>query len=82
MALRELPSNANQLSELLELDYKTIRHHLGVLVEHEIVVKQGSGYGTVYFLSTLMDENFENFKEIWVQIGKRRKREEQRRAEL
>ena len=82
MALRELPSNANQLSELLELDYKTIRHHLGVLVEHEIVVKQGNGYGTVYFLSTLMDENFENFKEIWVQIGKRRKREEQRRAEL
>ncbi|MCU4743363.1 winged helix-turn-helix domain-containing protein [Halobacteria archaeon AArc-m2/3/4] len=47
-ALEERPRNANQLSELLELDYSTIRHHLDVLGEHGVVEKTGETYGVVY----------------------------------
>ena len=31
MAIRETPQNANQLANSLELDYRTIRHHLKLL---------------------------------------------------
>lgn len=69
-ALRERPYNANQLSELLKLDYKTIRHHLDTLMKHEIIIPQGDGYGAVYFLTTIMEENYDDFSEIWAQFGK------------
>jgi predicted ArsR family transcriptional regulator len=50
-ALDDRPRNANQLAEELGLDYKTIRHHLDVLVENDILVKSGDEYGAVYLPS-------------------------------
>ncbi|AWR99746.1 ArsR/SmtB family transcription factor [Metallosphaera hakonensis] len=47
-ALLDTPLNANQLSNLLSLDYKTVQHHLDVLVDNRILVKEGPGYGAVY----------------------------------
>ncbi len=70
--LRKRPYNANQLAEKLELDYKTVRHHLKVLVENNVITSSGSGgkkYGAMYFLSTSMDMNYDVFEEIWEQIG-------------
>ena len=71
MALKERPYNANQLAQLLDLDYKTVRHHLDVLVENRIVVLFKEEYGAMYFLSEFMEQNFDSLKEIWVKIGKR-----------
>ncbi|MFW9919117.1 MAG: winged helix-turn-helix domain-containing protein [Candidatus Thorarchaeota archaeon] len=70
LALHEFPSNANQLAEQLSLDYKTIRHHLDVLVEHTVLIPQGEGYGTIYFVSDDIENNFEEFEQIWERIGK------------
>jgi len=47
-AVDERPRNANQLAEDLDLDDKTVRHHLDVLVENDIVTKSGDDYGAVY----------------------------------
>lgn len=47
-ALDERPRNANQLAEDLDLDYTTVRHHLDVLVEHDVVEKSGDDYGAIY----------------------------------
>lgn len=47
-ALDERPRNANQLAEDLDLDYKTIRHHLDVLEENGVVTDSGDDYGAVY----------------------------------
>ena len=69
--LHDMPSNANQLAEQLDLDYKTVRHHLDVLVKNEAIVPQGEGYGTVYFVSDDIEANFEDFRQIWVKIGKK-----------
>jgi len=68
-ALKERPCNANQLTELLTLDYKTVRHHLKVLQDNKIITSAGDRYGTVYFLSPYMEKDYEVFKEylnkIW-----------------
>lgn len=68
--LRDRPMNANELSETLDLDYKTIRHHLRVLQKNNLVTTMGSGYGTMYFPSELLEEHVETFEKIWAQIGK------------
>lgn len=63
-ALMERPRNANQLSESLDLDYKTVRHHLGMLEEHGVVETEGGGYGDMYFLSSRFEEYREAFEDI------------------
>ena len=68
-ALNDRPYNANQLSTVLELDYKTIRHHLKVLSENNVVTPTGNGYGAMYFLTQTMEENYTLFEEIWAKIG-------------
>ena len=47
-ALDERPRNANQIAESLDLDYKTVRHHLDVLCENDVLENSGDDYGAVY----------------------------------
>jgi DNA-binding transcriptional ArsR family regulator len=70
-ALRETPQNANQLASRLRMDYRTIRHHLEVLEKNKIIVSAGEGYGTTYFLSPIMEENYALFEEILKKIWKK-----------
>lgn len=67
MVLKETPQNANQLANRLKKDYRTIRHHLEILSKHGIVVPAGDRYGTTYFLSAQMEEEYALFREI---VGK------------
>ena len=70
--LNKNPSNANKLSEMLNLDYKTIRHHIGVLEKNNIITAVNKGnYGAVYFLSEIMKANLNIFNEIWARFGKK-----------
>ena len=62
-AFKERPYNANQLAELLGLDYKTVRHHLKVLQDNKVIISAGERYGTVYFLSSYMEKEYEVFEE-------------------
>jgi DNA-binding transcriptional ArsR family regulator len=63
-ALRERPRNANQLAEKLELDYTTVRHHLSVLIEHNLITKTGDTYGVIYQPSAAVLENWSIIKQI------------------
>ena len=67
------PRNANELATILHLDYKTVRHHVEVLEKNQLMTSTGSGYGKMYFPSTLLEENVVFFWEIWNQIGKKLK---------
>ena len=70
--LRKKPSNANKIAEILNLDYKTIRHHLEILEKNNIITAINKGkYGAVYFLSEFMQDNMQIFDEIWAQFGKK-----------
>lgn len=64
------PRNANELATLLNLDYKTTRHHLDMLEKNRLITTMGNKYGTLYFPSDLLEENMHFFKEIWGKIGK------------
>lgn len=70
-ALRESPQNANQLATLLGMDYRTIRHHLKVLQKNKLITSAGEGYGTTYFLSTLLENDYAAFEEIVKRIWKK-----------
>jgi DNA-binding transcriptional ArsR family regulator len=63
-ALDERPRNANRLAEDLDLDYTTIRHHLDVLLEHDLVKNSGDGYGTVYLLDEQVENNWGTVEDI------------------
>ncbi len=69
--LKETPQNANQLANQLGMDYRTIRHHLKVLEKNRVVTTAGEGYGTTYFLSPAMEENYGIFEEIVKRMWKK-----------
>ncbi|MCG1003397.1 MULTISPECIES: winged helix-turn-helix domain-containing protein [Halobacterium] len=63
-ALADRPRNANQLAEDLDLDYKTVRHHLDVLVENDILQSSGDDYGAVYLPTDAARDNWDTIEEI------------------
>jgi len=64
-ALRERPRNANQLGIDLGLDYRTIRHHVGLLERNGLLTKPaGSSYAAPYFLSAYLEANYAVFEEV------------------
>ena len=71
-SIKNKPINANQLASELKLDYKTIQHHLRILVKNNILKTiSGNSYGAVYFLSEYMEQNISLFVEIWDRFGKK-----------
>jgi len=70
--LFEKPRNANEISKVLNLDYKTVRHHIRVLEKNNLITSMGSDYGRVYFPSDLLEKHKEFFDEIWGKIGKKK----------
>jgi DNA-binding transcriptional ArsR family regulator len=71
-ALHDRPYNVNQLSLELDLDYKTIQHHIKVLGDHNIIVNSSEEkkYGAMIFLSNRMEENYPIFLEILSKMKK------------
>jgi DNA-binding transcriptional ArsR family regulator len=63
-AIDERPRNANQLAEDLDLDYKTVRHHLDVLMDNDIVTKSGDDYGAVYLPTDRARHHWDTIEEI------------------
>jgi len=69
LELNREPQNANQLSQILELDYKTVRHHLGVLEKNGLLESVGSGYANLYFPQELDDGDKETLNYIFKKMG-------------
>jgi len=70
IALKDRPLSANQLTELLGLDYKTVRHHLDLLVDNKLLTTAGKKYGLMYFISHELESNYKTFLEIWNKIAR------------
>lgn len=73
--LRARPYNANALATALGLDYKTVRHHLKVLADNNVVMaSRDQTYGTLYFLTPRLQTHFEDFLEIWDKVKEDKRR--------
>ena len=69
--LAEQPQNANQLAKNTGLDYKTIKHHLEILIENGLVnVAQQPKYGELYHLTDFAKEKLKVFDAIWKKLEK------------
>ena len=56
-AITEYPLNTLEISKKLGLDYKTIQHNIKVLESNGLIVRQGEGYGDLFFPSDLLSSN-------------------------
>ncbi|MFD1515150.1 ArsR/SmtB family transcription factor [Halomarina rubra] len=65
-ALHARPRNPNKLANDLDLDYKTVRHHLDVLVDNGIVSASGDEYGAVYLPSERVRQQWETVETVLV----------------
>lgn len=54
--LIDRPYNAHQISEILDMSYRNIKHHLKVLQDVSFVVKNDQKYGKIYLLSPDFDQ--------------------------
>lgn len=71
-AIKERPYNAHQLSEALALDYRTIRHHLDLLVKNGLLSRPaGDVYAAPYFLSAYLEASWTVYEEIRRQMAPR-----------
>lgn len=68
--LFDQPRNANEMTTLLSLDCKTVRHHLSALEKNHLMMSTGSEFEMMYFPSDLLEKNQDMFAEIWSKIRK------------
>jgi DNA-binding transcriptional ArsR family regulator len=71
-AIREEPMNTNQLRIKLDLDYRTVKHHLEILEDNDLVTTIGNDYGKMYFITERLEENIGLFEEIWKKQRKKK----------
>ena len=71
--LKDEALNANKIGERLDLDYKTVQHHLEILEENKVVVSSSpkGTYGALYFLSQNFETHLELIEEMWVRFGRK-----------
>lgn len=62
--LEERPRNANELATELDMDYTTIRHHLDVLLDNNVVRATDDDYATTYLFTDQARANWDTIEEI------------------
>jgi DNA-binding transcriptional ArsR family regulator len=63
--LVQSPQNAHRLAESLDLDYRTVRHHLQLLEKNGLVIRPvGEAYAAPYELSPHLALHFDVVEEV------------------
>ena len=68
--IKKTPLNTNQLANKLGLDYKAIKHHIGVLQKNNLIISVGEKYAVAFFISPLLEANLEDLDEIEKKLDK------------
>lgn len=64
VALKERPSNLNQLATKLGVQYRLVQHHIEVLKRNSLVTSAGERYGMTYFIHPWLESHYETFLEV------------------
>ena len=67
--IKNNPLNANKIATKLNLDHKTVAHHVKILSKNELIIKAEKNYGAEYQLTQIMTENQNVLEEIMRKIG-------------
>lgn len=67
--VKDTPMNANKIATVLNLDHKTVIHHVKILSKNELVLKDEKEYGAEYHLTEIMKDNQSVLEEIMTKIG-------------
>jgi len=68
--------NTNQLRIALNLDYRTVKHHIEVLEDNDLITSAGNRYGRMYFVSQKLEESMDVFEEVWSRMREKLDEEE------
>ena len=68
-AIRERPSNLNQLAKQLGVDYRSVQHHIEILIKNSLIIGSGEHYGMTYSIHPWLEHNFATFDEICKKLG-------------
>lgn len=68
-SLHSRPSNVNQLATELDLQYKSVQHHIRILVGSSLLAPSGEGYGATYLLTQWFELHFTQFEQICSKLG-------------
>jgi len=63
-SIDDRPRNANQLAEALDLDYTTVRHHLDVLMDNNVLRRSGDEYGAVYLFTDQVRDHWDTVEVV------------------
>ncbi len=68
-AIRTRPNNLNQLSKLLGIDYRSVQHHMGVLLKNSLVIGSGEKYGVVFSIHPWLEYHSATFEQVCQKLG-------------
>ena len=67
--LKAKPGNLNQLAKRLDVEYRTVQHHIEVLKKNALVDSTGEHYGLTYFINPWLEAHFEIFENLCQELG-------------
>jgi predicted transcriptional regulator len=62
--LKNRPCNLNQLAKRLNLEYRSVQHHIEVLKKNSLVTSQGERYGLTYFVHPWLESHYDLFDAV------------------
>lgn len=71
LAIADEPMNTLQLSKKLGYDYKSIQRNLKILEKNQLIEKIGKNYGSMFFISELMNSSLPTLLKVIEKVDKK-----------
>jgi DNA-binding transcriptional ArsR family regulator len=63
------PTNKNEISKALNVNYRTVTHHLTMLMENNIIIED-KRYGGLVYVNSMLEEELRKIVEMLIGGGK------------